>query len=99
MPRIARVMSTGIKKDLMDEAIAEWRVHLEPYKKVGMQKAIMLVNRETGEYLSISVWESAEAQAKNVSSPAQTAGREAMTKKYFTGPPKPSTFEVAVIIE
>ena len=99
MPRFARVMSTGIKKEVMDEAIAEWRVHLAPYRKSGMEKAIMLVDRATGQYLSVTIWESEDAQKNNVSSPDQTRGREAMTKKYFTSPPVPSTFEVAAVIE
>ena len=95
----ARVMSTGIKKDVMDEAIAEWTKHLKPYKDVGMEKAFMLLNRATGEYLSISIWESEDAQKRNAGSAAQKEGREAMTKKYFTAPPTPSTFEVVSVIE
>ena len=42
---------------------------------------------------------SEEAQKKNVSSPGQTQGREAMTKKYFTAPPTPSGFEVISVVE
>ena len=95
----ARVMSTGIKKDVMDESIVEWTKHLKPYKDVGMNKAYMLLNRATGEYLSITLWESEEAQKKNAGSPEQKEGREAMTKKYFTGPPSPSNFEVVSVIE
>ncbi|MFO0997850.1 MAG: hypothetical protein U1F33_14315 [Alphaproteobacteria bacterium] len=95
----ARVMSTDVKKETIDEAAAEWHTHIAPFKKTGLKKAYMLVDRATGRYLSITLWESEEAQKKNVSSAGQTQGREAMTKKYFTAPPTPSTFEVVSIVE
>jgi heme-degrading monooxygenase HmoA len=95
----ARVMSTNLKKATIDEAGREWRSHIEPYKKSGMKKAYMLVDRATGKYLSITIWESEDAQKKNAGSPEQKAGREAMTAKYFEGPPQPSAYEVLEVIE
>lgn len=95
----ARVMSTDLKKDSMDEAITEWTQHIRPFKDTGLQRAYMLVDRETGRYLSITLWESEEAQRRNVASAGQAQGREAMTRKYFTHPPTPSTFEVVSIVE
>ena len=95
----ARVMSTTLKKATIDEAAAEWRTHIEPFKKTGLEKAYMLVDRATGKYLSITIWESEAAQKKNAGSPEQAAGRQAMTAKYFESPPTPSGFEVLEIVE
>lgn len=95
----ARVMSTDLHKETIDEAASEWRTHIAPFKDVGMRQALMLVDRATGKYLSITIWDSEEAQRANASSPAQTAGRGAMTRKYFTAPPTPATYEVVAAID
>jgi heme-degrading monooxygenase HmoA len=95
----ARVMKTDLIKATIDEAAAEWKRHIEPFKGSGMHKAYMLVDRATGRYLSITIWESEAAQRKNAASPGQTAGRNAMTEKYFTAPPEPATFEVVAAVE
>lgn len=52
-----RVMSTNLKRDLVDEVAAEWKKHVIPYKATGMERAYMLVDRATGKYLSITMWE------------------------------------------
>ena len=95
----ARVMSTDLRKETIDEAAAEWRRHIEPFRKSGMQQALMLVDRSTGKYLSITIWESEEVQRRNATSPGQTAGRNAMTEKYFVAPPTPATYEVVATVE
>lgn len=95
----ARVMSTDLKKATIDEAAAEWRTHIEPFKKTGLKQAFMLVDRATGRYLSITLWESEAVQKANATSAGQTAGRQAMTDKYFEAPPTPSTFEVLAVVE
>lgn len=95
----ARVMSTDLKKETMEEAIVEWAEHIRPYKDTGLERAYMLVDRATGRYLSITLWESEEAQRRNASSAKQASGRDTMTRKYFTEPPEPSTFEVVSVIE
>jgi heme-degrading monooxygenase HmoA len=95
----ARVMSTNLKKEMIDEAASEWRTHIKPFKATGLEKAYMFVDRATGKYLSITIWESEAAQKRNAVSAGQTTGREAMTVKYFESPPTPSTFEVVSIIE
>jgi heme-degrading monooxygenase HmoA len=59
----------------------------------------MLVDRATGKYLSITLWESEAAQQQNAGSAGQSSGRQAMTVKYFEAPPTPSTFEVVGVIE
>ncbi len=63
------------------------------------KQAFMLADRASGGYLSITIWESEEAQKRNATSSGQTAGRQAMTDKYFGSPLKPPTFEVVGIVE
>ena len=95
----ARVMSTNLKKDLIDEAAAEWLTHIEPFKGSGMERAYILVDRATGKYLSITIWESEEAQKKNASSAGQVAGRSAMTERYFEAPPTPGGYEIVAVVK
>jgi hypothetical protein len=95
----ARVMSTNLKKETIDQAAAEWRFHIEPFRKTGLKKAYMLVDRATGKYLSITIWENEEVQKRNATSLAQMAGRDSMTKKYFESAPTPATYEVVEVVE
>ena len=78
-PKFARVMRTNLKKATIDEAAAEWHRHIAPFKKTGLERAYMLVDRGTGAYLSVTIWENKEAQTRNVVSPGQVAGRTSMT--------------------
>ena len=94
MPKFARVMRTNLKKATIDEAAAEWHRHIAPFKKTGLERAYMLVDRSTGAYLSVTIWENKEAQTRNVISPGQVAGRTSMTEKYFEAAPTPGTFEI-----
>jgi heme-degrading monooxygenase HmoA len=59
----------------------------------------MVVNRETGDYLSITIWESRQAQETNAVSNEQASSRDTMTKKYFDGAPIPATYELLSIVE
>ena len=95
----ARVMSTNLKKDLIDEAAVEWRSHIAPFKANGLERAYMLVDPSTGKYLSITIWESEELQKTNAMSPGQAAGRAAMTEKYFDAPPTASGYEIVAVVE
>jgi len=94
----ARVMKTGLKKPTMDAAIREWAGHIAPFKGVGLDRAYMLVNRDTGAYLSITLWESEDAQKRNAGSDDQVKSRDDVTRKYFTAKPQAFTFEVAPIV-
>jgi heme-degrading monooxygenase HmoA len=95
----ARVINTELKKDLIDAAAVEWRVHIKPFKETGLERAYMLVDRATGKYLSITIWESEAAQSANAKSPGQVAGRSAMTEKYFAAPPQAASYEIVAVIE
>src|ERR1700676_4356981 len=68
----ARVMSTNLKRQTIDEAVAEWRTNIEPFKANGMSKAYMFVDRNTGKYLSITIWQSEDALERNSMSAGQT---------------------------
>lgn len=94
-----RVMKTKIRSGLIDEAAKEWKMHIEPFKNTGLEKALMIVNRETGDYLSITIWESRQAQEKNAVSQQQVSSRDTMTKKYFDGAPSPATYELLCVVE
>lgn len=95
----ARVMSTNLKTGLIDEAAAEWLTHIEPFKQDGLERAYMLADRATGKYLSITIWESEDAQKKNATSAGQVAGRSAMTEKYFVSPPTPAGYEIVAVVK
>ena len=97
--KFVRVMSTRMKRATIDAAAAEWHTHIAPFKKIGLEKAYMLVNRETGDYLSVTIWETKEAQARNAVSPGQVSSRDTMTKKYFEATPTPATYEIVGIVE
>lgn len=94
-----RVMKTKIRPGLIDEATQEWRTHIEPFKESGLEKALMLVNRDTGDYLSITIWKSRQAQEENAVSQKQVSSRDTMTKKYFDGPPVPATYELLCVVK
>jgi heme-degrading monooxygenase HmoA len=95
----ARIMSAELTKDLIDEATAEWRAHITRFKQSGLERAYMLVDRATGKYLSVTIWESEAAQRANATSPGQIAGRRAMTEKYFSGPPQAAGYEFIALVE
>jgi hypothetical protein len=95
----ARVMSTDLKQELIDAAVVEWRAHIEPFKQTGLERAYMLVDRATGKYMSITIWETEAAQKSNATSPGQVAGRTAMTEKYFKAPPTPAVYDIVAIVE
>ncbi len=97
--KVARVMSTTLKKETIDEAATEWRTHIEPFKGSGMERAYMFVDRQTGRVPVDHNLESGEVQIRNATSGGQTAGRDAMTRKYFEAPPTPSQFEIVAIVE
>jgi heme-degrading monooxygenase HmoA len=97
--KFVRVMSTKMKKETIDAGAAEWHAHIAPFKEIGLEKAYMLVNRENGDYLSITFWETEEAQVRNAASPGQISSRDTMTKKYFEATPTPATYEIVGIVE
>lgn len=94
----ARIMSADLKKETIDQAATECALISHPSRTLACGR-VMLVDRASGKYLSITIWESEAAQRRDAASPGQIAGRTAMTQKYFVGPPTPATYDVVAAIE
>lgn len=95
----ARVMSSVAKIATIDEIPAEWRKHIAPYKDSGLAKAFLFVDRETGKYLSITLWNDNQQQATNAISPEQKTGRADMARKYLEYLPEQANYEVLSVID
>src|SRR5262249_61409946 len=94
----ARVMTSTARPDAVDTAVAEWPHHIGAFKGKGLITGYLFLDRATNQFLSITIWESEEAQRRNASSPEQVRGR-AEFMKHLTGPPVPGTYEIAAIVE
>jgi heme-degrading monooxygenase HmoA len=95
---IARVMTSTAIPGSLDTAIGEWPLHMEAFRGKGMVACYLLVDRETNRIMSITIWESADAQQRNSISPEQLKGRSEFTK-LLTAPPVPSVYEVAGFLQ
>jgi heme-degrading monooxygenase HmoA len=93
----ARVMTSTVRPEAIDAAVAEWPAHISAFKGHGLVAGYLFLDRAANQFLSITVWESEEAQRRNANSPEQIHGRAAFSK-YLTGPPVPSTYEVVATV-
>jgi len=93
----ARVMTSSPKAGSAAAAIAEWPQHISAFKGKGLVAGYLFYDRGQNQFLSITVWESEEAQRRNATSPEQIHGR-AQFMKHLTGAPVPSTYEVAAVV-
>ena len=94
----ARVMTSSPKPGSADTAIAEWPQHIGAFKGKGLVAGYLFFDRAANQFLSITIWESEEAQKRNATSPEQIHGR-AEFMKHLTGAPVPSTYEVAAVVK
>jgi heme-degrading monooxygenase HmoA len=94
----ARVMTSTPKPGSAETAIAEWPQHIGAFKGKGLVAGYLFFDRAANQFLSITIWESEEAQKRNSTSPEQVHGR-AEFMKHLTGAPVPSTYEVAAVVE
>lgn len=94
----ARVMTSSPKPGLAETAIAEWPQHISVFKNKGLVAGYLFFDRSANQFLSITIWESEEAQKRNATSPEQIHGR-AEFMKHLTDAPVPSTYEVAAVVE
>jgi heme-degrading monooxygenase HmoA len=90
-------MTSTVKPDAIDAAIAEWPTHIQAFKDKGLITGYLFLDRDAQRFLSITVWDSEEAQRRNTSSPEQIHGR-AEFSKHLTSPPVPSTYEVVATV-
>ena len=74
-------------------AAAHWRLQGE-----GAGSGYLFFDRAANQFLSITIWESEEAQKRNATSPEQIHGR-AEFMKHLTGAPIPSNYEVAAVVK
>ena len=93
----ARVMTSSPKAGSAEAAIAEWPQHISAFKGKGLVAGYLFYDRGQNQFLSITVWESEEAQRRNATSTEQIHGR-AQFMKHLTGAPTPSTYEVAAVV-
>jgi len=94
----ARVMSSEPKAGSVEAAIAEWPHHISAFKGKGLTAGYLFFDRAGNTFLSITIWESEEAQRRNAVSPEQIQGR-AQFMKHLTGAPTPSEYEVAATVD
>jgi heme-degrading monooxygenase HmoA len=97
MLMFARVMTSTVKPEAIEAAVAEWPHHIGAFKGKGLIAGYLFLDREARQFLSITVWESEEAQRRNASSPEQAHGR-AEFSKHLTSPPVPSTYAVVATV-
>ena len=94
----ARVMTSSPKPGAAETAIAEWPQHIGAFKGKGLVAGYLFFDRAANQFLSITIWESEEAQKRNATSPEQIHGR-AEFMKHLTGTPVPSTYEIAAVVK
>jgi heme-degrading monooxygenase HmoA len=94
----ARVMTSQPRAEAADQAIAEWPGHIRAFKGKGLVAGYLLFDRGANKFLSITIWESEEAQRRNATSPEQIHGR-AEFMKHLTGAPVPSEYDVVGVVE
>lgn len=94
----ARVMTSTPKPGAAEAAIAEWPKHISAFKGKGLVAGYLFFDCTANRFLSITIWESEEAQKRNATSPEQIHGREEFAK-HLTGMPVPSTYDVAAVVE
>jgi len=93
----ARVTSTQVSPDKVDEAVRLWRDSVMPAarQQKGFKSGRLLVDRKTGKAVSVGLWETeADAQATGEASAYM---REQLAKfaGLFTAPPVIEHYEVA----
>ncbi len=93
----ARVMTSTVKLESTDAAVAGWPTHISAFKGKGLIAGYLFLDRNANQFLSITVWESEEAQRRNASSSEQIHGRSEFTK-HLTGSPVPSTYDVVATV-
>src|SRR4051794_26649808 len=97
MSMFARMMTSTAKPGSMETAIAEWPQHIGAFKGKGLIASYLFADRQTQQFISITIWESEEAQQRNSTSPEQVKGRAEFAKN-LTGLPVASVFDVVATV-
>lgn len=94
----ARVMNVVLHTDKTQEAAQGWKERVSKHRNEGMKAAFLLVNEQSGETISITIWESEAARDRYNANPRQMkAGRE--MAKYFKTEPSFSMYAVVGAID
>jgi hypothetical protein len=91
----ARVTSVSGSPDSVEAGISNFRTNVVPFAREGGKGAILLINRETGDGLAITLWEDEDAlrasEERANAIRAQAAGEMGATAE-----PAVTRYEVAV---
>ena len=71
----ARVMTSSPKPGTAETAIAEWPQHIGAFKGKGLVTGYLFFDRAANQFLSITIWESEEAEAERYESRADPRSR------------------------
>ncbi len=98
-PEVARIMHARMKKSKLKQAMAEWGPATAGYKKQkGFHAGYMLVDPETGDVLSLTLWDSMAAiRANERSAYIKTAVGKFTT--YFSKKPYSTYHKVGAAVE
>jgi hypothetical protein len=91
-------MTSSPKPGSAAAAIAEWPQHISAFKGKGLVAGYLFFDPSHDQFLSITIWESEEAQRRNATSPEQVHGRRQFMH-HLRAAPVPSTYEVAAVVE
>ena len=95
---IARILASNPKPESIDAAVEQWPHHIGMLKGKGLVRGYLFVDRAACKFLSITIWESKQAQERNAGSPEQAKLRTEFMK-HLTGAPVASVFEVAAAVD
>jgi len=91
----ARVFTVTMKKDRLDDAIAEWPKATGVFKGKGLIAGYMLLeSRESAKVVSVTLWESPEAIERNLNSP-DMKNVMAHFRQFFASEPNLVQYQVA----
>ena len=93
-----RINTSVPKKESIEEAVTEWYDLTAPLKKDGLVEALLFLDREAPQFVSVTIWESREHQQKNASSPAKQGERQGWGRHLTSGPVS-THFEVASTVK
>ena len=93
----ARVMNVSLKMECVESAMADWAHYTPKFKDMGLVDGYMLVDRDTGKVLSVTIWESEEAVRAQEGDPRF---KEAIDhfRQYFAAEPTSSYYTVGATV-
>jgi len=89
----ARVATATLKPGTSDPAGKKWTEYMEMFKDKGLHGGYLVVDSSSWKMISITIWETREAEDNYATSPEQTKGRAAMSQ-FFAEPLSVSRYEV-----